>query len=176
MKVRGGIRTFILHPSAFILSALSLLLLVLGVRADDAHRPLAADDLAVFANTLDAGSHLHGRGPPPAGVPGCINRPQGSSRMSRTGWVYRRAEGPFSSPRRPENPPVSPDEAGDHTSAGGRPSVRMSTPSSVTATVCSKWQAGLLLSVTTVHSSSRVSTVRSPMTTMGSTASVMPLR
>ncbi len=52
----------------------------------------------------------------------------------------------------------------------------MSTPSSVTATVCSKWQAGLPLSVTTVHSSSSVSTVRSPMTTMGSTASVIPLR
>jgi hypothetical protein len=33
---------------------------VLGVRADDPHDPLAADDLAVLANAPDAASHFHG--------------------------------------------------------------------------------------------------------------------
>src|SRR5438045_9716611 len=40
--------------------SLPLPLLVLGVRADDPHDPLAADDLAVLANAPDAASHFHG--------------------------------------------------------------------------------------------------------------------
>jgi hypothetical protein len=39
---------------------LPLLLLVLRVGADHAHDPLAADDLAVFTNPTNAGSHFHG--------------------------------------------------------------------------------------------------------------------
>jgi hypothetical protein len=39
---------------------LSLLLLVLGVRADHPHDPLAADDLAVFTDSFNAASYFHG--------------------------------------------------------------------------------------------------------------------
>jgi hypothetical protein len=40
-------------------SALDLLVLRVGL-ADDADLPLAADDLAVFADTADAGANFHG--------------------------------------------------------------------------------------------------------------------
>jgi hypothetical protein len=66
---------FILQPTSFILSASPLLLLVLGVRADHADRPLAADDLAVLTNTLHAGSDLHGTNPPAAGSLASTDRP-----------------------------------------------------------------------------------------------------
>jgi hypothetical protein len=39
----------------------SLPLLVLGVRADHPHDALAADDLAILTDPLDAGSNLHDR-------------------------------------------------------------------------------------------------------------------
>jgi hypothetical protein len=39
---------------------LSLLLLVLGVRTNHPHDPLAADDLAVFTDSFNAASYFHG--------------------------------------------------------------------------------------------------------------------
>jgi hypothetical protein len=39
----------------------SLSLLVLGIRANHTHHALAADNLAVFTNTLNAGSNFHDR-------------------------------------------------------------------------------------------------------------------
>jgi hypothetical protein len=39
---------------------LSLLLLVLCIRADDPHDAFAADDLAIFADPPDAASNFHG--------------------------------------------------------------------------------------------------------------------
>src|SRR3954447_16655179 len=42
-----------------IASALPLPLLVTGVRADDQHAPVAADDLALLAHRLDRRSYLH---------------------------------------------------------------------------------------------------------------------
>src|SRR5947209_5677062 len=41
----------------------ALALLVTGVRADDAHRPVPADHLALLADLLDGRTDLHGRAP-----------------------------------------------------------------------------------------------------------------
>jgi hypothetical protein len=46
---------------AVLFTNLTLTLLVPGVRANDVHLALAADDLAILANPLDAGSNLHGK-------------------------------------------------------------------------------------------------------------------
>src|SRR5437762_9241773 len=51
----GGMST----PEIRGMCGLSLLLLVLGVRADHAHHAFAAHDLAVLTNPSDAGAYFH---------------------------------------------------------------------------------------------------------------------
>src|SRR5439155_18250056 len=58
--------------------------------------------------------------------------------------------------------------------SGSVPRVRISGPSSVTATVCSKCAARLPSTVTAVHRSSRTRTSQLPIVTIGSIASTMP--
>jgi hypothetical protein len=48
------------YPQSTIRPQSSLLLLMLGVRADHPHDPLAADDLAVLTNSFNAASYFHG--------------------------------------------------------------------------------------------------------------------
>ena len=55
----------------------ALLLLVLGVRADDHHTALAADDLALFTDRLYRRSYFHGNKPPSESIGGG-SRPLGS--------------------------------------------------------------------------------------------------
>src|SRR4051794_3683786 len=62
---------------------LALPLLVAGVLADDVHLAPAAHDLAVFADSLDAGSDLHRFNPPPSPF-GRGKRP--SRHPARSGW------------------------------------------------------------------------------------------
>lgn len=69
--IRRGGRTAV---TAAARSALTLPLLVPRVRgANDVDLPLAADDLAVLANPLDAGSHLHGDHLPLTNEPGRVS-------------------------------------------------------------------------------------------------------
>src|SRR6059058_2709996 len=48
-----------LMPAMRAMACLPLPLLVTGVRADDQHTPVAADDLALLAHRLDRRSYLH---------------------------------------------------------------------------------------------------------------------
>ena len=55
-------------PRLFFCRQLALLLLMLGILADDHNAALPLDDLAFFANRLDRGSHFHRIVPPSVGL------------------------------------------------------------------------------------------------------------
>ena len=94
--------SWLLVPSRFSLATsnqqlLSLLLFVLGVRADHAHDPFAAHDLAVLTDPSDAGAYFHGNT--------CANR--GLDRLAPGESVLIAETAPYLKFRRPIGTPFA---------------------------------------------------------------------
>src|SRR3954453_2205560 len=77
-----------LTPAIRAIRYLALTLLVAGVLADDEHRAVAADDLALLAHRLDRRSYLHG--PFPRVWPGDALWLPREQPLLRHGWRARR--------------------------------------------------------------------------------------